>query len=363
MDNLAHDISSKSSDFVNSLIDWWYVVGWSSSITTEPKATYLLDRRIVIWRDAEKTVRAAYDQCPHRGTQLSLGTVDGAGCLVCPYHGWTFDSEGRCVTIPQLTPEAPIPRRIKLVTLHCEERYGMVWVCLGTPKTPIPNFPSWERPGFRHVECAPYTWRCSPERMVENFMDFGHLGYLHDGLLGSRDDLVVPNHHVTRDEHELHFELTMTVPSTNDSFGVTEMKDKQGKQTNTYVLSAPYTIFLQSYYHDTGASRALFFSVQPNSHRESTGYCYQSRDFKLTDADEPFTEFQALLADQDKPIVESQHPFEAPLTLTEEVHLPFDKVAVVYRRLLKDLKADELVLGIPDSAGNTSDQERIETAK
>ena len=37
--------------------------------------------------------------------------------------------------------------------------------------------------------------------MVENFTDFGHLGYLHDGLLGTNDDLVVPAHRVEHDGH------------------------------------------------------------------------------------------------------------------------------------------------------------------
>ncbi len=357
MNDQVHDLRNTFDD---ALIDWWYVVNWSSSVKVEPKATELLGRRIVVWRDADGVPHAAYDRCPHRGTQLSLGTIDDAGCLVCPYHGWAFDSDGRCVSVPQLTPETPIPRRVKLEKLLCEERYGMIWVCLGTPKRPIPNFPAWDDPNFKHVECAPYTWKCSPERMVENFMDFGHLGYLHDGLLGTKDDLVVPGHHVTRNEDKLNFELTMTVPSTSDSFGVTEMRNLEGKQTNTYVVTAPYTILLQSYYVDTGASRILFFSVQPNSFGESTGYCYQSRDFKINEPDESFAEFQALLADQDKPIVESQLPVEAPLTLTDEIHLPFDKVAVAYRRLIKDLKNHILEFETQSEVIENQDIERAE---
>lgn len=360
MDDQTHGLTDAFDD---SLIDWWYVVSWASSVKGEPTATELLGRRIVIWRDATGTPRAAYDRCPHRGTQLSLGTIDDAGCLVCPYHGWAFDSQGRCVTVPQLTQRTPIPSRVKLEQLLCEERYGMIWVSLGTPKRPIPNFPTWDDSNFRHVECAPYTWRCSPERMVENFMDFGHLGYLHDGLLGTKDDLVVPSHHVTRGEGELNFELTMTVPSTSDSFGVTEMKNPQGKQTNTYVVSAPYTIFLQSYYVDTGASRVLFFSVQPNSVGTSTGYCYQSRDFKINESDESYREFQSLLAEQDRPIVESQTPIEAPLTLTDEIHLPFDKVAVAYRRLLKDLVSHEQEFKEQDEEIEAQNLERIEHNK
>lgn len=321
--------------------DWWHVAAWSSALTPgQPISTELMGTKIVLWRDAAGAIHAAEDRCPHRGTQLSLGTIEN-GCLVCPYHGWSFDHSGQCVYVPQLSLDSPIPRRVRLAAVLCEEKYAMIWICLGTPKHQIPDFPQWDNPEFRHVECEAYTWKCSAERMVENFMDFGHLGYLHDGLLGTREDLVVPSHHVTRSGHELHFQLTMMVPSTSDTFAIAELHGAVGKQTNTYVVSAPYTILLESHYLDTGTSRVLYFSVQPNSFGVSTGYCYQSRNFKIDAPDQSFAQFQALLAEQDRPIVESQLPVEAPLALAHEVHLPFDKVAVAYRRLLKDLTNHE----------------------
>lgn len=323
------------------LRNYWLVVSWASALKSEPIAVELLDERIVLWRDQDGSAQGAYDCCPHRGTQLSLGLVDDSGCLVCPYHGWAFDGDGKCTTVPQLTLGTPIPKRVRLNKVLCEESAGMIWVSLGEPKEPIPSFPFWEDSGFRHVECAPYTWQCSAERMVENFMDFGHLGYLHDGLLGTKDDLIVPDHQVSRVGNQLRFDLTMMVPSTTDSFAVTQVLGDRGKQTNTYVVTGPYTIFLQSHYHDTGANRVLFFSVQPCSFDRSVGYCYQSRDFDLLDADEPFEEFQAVLAEQDRPIVESQLPVAAPLTLSREVHLSFDRVAVAYRRLLSSIFATQ----------------------
>ena len=41
-----------------------------------------------------------------------------------------------------------------------------------------------------------------------------------------------------------------------------------------------------------------------------------------------------MLAEQDRPVVESQIPVEIPDDLRAEIHLPFDRVAVAYRRLL-----------------------------
>jgi vanillate O-demethylase monooxygenase subunit len=174
--------------------------------------------------------------------------------------------------------------------------------------------------------------------MVENFTDFGHLGWLHDGYLGTRDDLVVPPHTVTDHGPELHYAVTMTVPNTNDEFAVTNLSGERGLQTNTYVLSLPHTIWLQCTYHDAGTHRTLFFVAQPHSATESTGYCYQSRDFDLEGDDRPYADFQDLLAEQDRVIIESQEPVELPLGPTDELHLPFDRVAIAYRRALRRLE-------------------------
>ena len=321
-------------DAADPLRRYWHPVSWASELGTEPKETVLLDERLVIWRTADGSVHAAEDRCLHRGTALSLGHVDG-DCLVCPYHGWQFAGDGSCVEIPQLGPGATIPARARIIGFRCEERHGLIWVALDDPVADIPAFPEFDDPGYRHVECPVYTWESSAPRMVENFTDFGHLGWLHDGYLGSKDDLVVPPHTVTDAGGELHYSVTMNVPNTNDEFAVTNLSGERGAQTNTYVLSLPHAIWLQCTYHDTNTHRTLFFVAQPNSATRSTGFCYQSRDFDLDGPDQPYADFQDLLAEQDRVIIESQDPRELPLVLAEELHLPFDKVAIAYRRALR----------------------------
>ena len=71
---------------------------WADELVDRPVAARLLDEPLVLVRlDGE--VRAFKDLCVHRGTALSLGWVED-GCLVCPYHGWTYDPDGVCTRIP-----------------------------------------------------------------------------------------------------------------------------------------------------------------------------------------------------------------------------------------------------------------------
>jgi vanillate O-demethylase monooxygenase subunit len=322
---------------VEALSPYWHPVAWAADLAGSPMATTLLGRRLVLWRGVDGQPVAAADRCPHRGTALSLGTVDVAGCLTCPYHGWTFEASGACSTVPQLGPGATIPARARLEPFVCQERHGLVWTCLTEPVADIPEFPEYLDPGYRHVRCAPYRWSTSPERMLENFTDFGHLGYLHDGLLGTRDDLVVPEHRVDNSGRALHYELTMSVPDPKARFAVADLAGALGRQTNRYRLTLPYAIHLACTYEDTGSHRTLFFVVQPHGDGSCTGYCYQSRDFDLDGDDRTYAAFQDLLAEQDRVIVESQQPAEIPEDLRRELHLPFDRVAVAYRRAMAAL--------------------------
>jgi phenylpropionate dioxygenase-like ring-hydroxylating dioxygenase large terminal subunit len=323
-------LTQREQQAPDPLRDWWHPVAWAHDLGEAPRRSILLGRALVLWRDAEGTAHCFRDLCLHRGTALSLGQVLG-GELVCPYHGWAYAASGRCVRMPQLPPDRAIPAGAHAIRFACEERHGLVWACLGQPRAGIPDFPEWNAPGYRHAPCPAYTWQTSAPRMVENFTDFGHLGWLHDGLLGSKDDCVVPPHEVRREGHELHYELTMSVPA---AAGINDTAQERGLMTNRYVLSLPHSIHLRSTYHDTGRSRVLFFAVQPVSAGVATGYCYQSRDFDLDGPDAPYVEFQEILAEQDRPVVESQRPEELPLDLADEMHMRYDLVAVQYRKAL-----------------------------
>jgi phenylpropionate dioxygenase-like ring-hydroxylating dioxygenase large terminal subunit len=329
----ARGLSRRELQENDPLADWWHPVAWSHDVGNTPHGTVLLGRTLAIWRDEDGIAHCFRDLCQHRGTALSLGTID-KNTLVCAYHGWAYATDGRCVRIPQLPADKAIPAGARALSFPCEERHGLIWVCLGEPRAPIPDFPEFSQPGFRHAPCPAYVWRTSAPRMVENFTDFGHLAWLHDGLLGTKSDPIVPPHDVERVGDELHYSLTMRVPAAD---GVNDLAGDEGLMTNSYVLSLPHAIWLKSYYHDTGKSRVLFFAVQPLNSEESQGYCYQSRDFDLDGDDAPYVKFQEVLAEQDRPVVESQRPEELPMDLGDELHMKFDKVAVEYRKALSSL--------------------------
>ena len=166
------------------LIDDWHPVALSKELKEGGiSAARVLEEDIVLWR-LKGEVLAWRDLCLHRGTRLSLGRVENDN-LVCPYHGWVYNSEGQCIRIPAHPDQAP-PKKARAQSYRVQERYGMVWISLGDPAHDIPSFPEWDEPNYHKTFCGPYHIRASAPRLLENFVDVAHFPFVHDGLLGDQ---------------------------------------------------------------------------------------------------------------------------------------------------------------------------------
>ena len=42
--------------------------------------------------------------------------------IVCAYHGWSYDADGKCIRIPSIPPEHPIPKKACLTRYLTQER-------------------------------------------------------------------------------------------------------------------------------------------------------------------------------------------------------------------------------------------------
>ena len=84
--------------------EYWYPVAYSGEIADKPRAVRLLGDNYVVWRGKDGTLGCAVDECPHRAARLSQGWLED-GEIVCPYHGWAFN------TVRRLHPHSPAGRR------------------------------------------------------------------------------------------------------------------------------------------------------------------------------------------------------------------------------------------------------------
>ncbi|MCA9571491.1 MAG: aromatic ring-hydroxylating dioxygenase subunit alpha [Myxococcales bacterium] len=161
--------------------DAWYAITTSRRVRTRPVALHRLGRRLVAWRDGDGRVVVHEDRCPHKGARLSDGCVDG-GLLACPYHGFRFASDGRCVVVP-VHPDRPVPRALQVHPLPVREAHGLVWLWHGEgePSAELPWFPDLAWPSRRAADTT-LELPLHYSRFVESNFDLYHFPFVHRSI-------------------------------------------------------------------------------------------------------------------------------------------------------------------------------------
>lgn len=108
----------------------WFAIERSAAVQSKPVALQLLDQPIVLVRAPSGSVIALEDRCPHQGVPLSHGRIGPKG-LMCRYHGWSFDSQGRCTSMPGM--ESDCIEEIRVQSYQTQESHGLIWVARRTP--------------------------------------------------------------------------------------------------------------------------------------------------------------------------------------------------------------------------------------
>jgi len=306
------------------LVNDWHVVARSSEIRKgDIRATRLLGRGLVLWR-SEEGLCAWQDLCLHRGAKLSGGRVLD-GCLQCPYHGWQYDSSGRCVRMPA-HPLQPPSERARVTTYRVSERYGLVWVCLGAPNQGVPAFLEWDDDSFRKVYAGPYLFEARGPRVIENFLDVGHFPFVHAGFLGVPAHTEIGDYEVeTTPDGILARDIPVWQPDPDGTGRSAEVK-------YTFRVLRPLTAyFLKSHQQQ---KFSIFNSVTPVDEKESLAWLILALNYARETSDDQLRNFQDTVTSQDIPIVESQRPELLPLDLQAELHLRSDRTAIAYRQWL-----------------------------
>ncbi len=306
------------------LLDDWHVVARSSDAPAgEVRSARLLGRDLVLWR-SNQGLCAWQDLCLHRGAKLSLGRIQD-GCLMCPYHGWTYDASGQCVRIPA-HPSQPPPARARATSFLVAERYGFIWVSLGAPKEDVPLFPEWDDVSYRKVDAGPYAFKAQGPRIIENFLDVGHFPFVHAGLLGDPSHTEVGDYEVeSASDGIVARDIPVWQPDPDGT-------GQSAKVKYTYRVLRPLTAcFLKSQQEQ---KFSIFNSVTPVDERESAAWIIMALNYAFEISDQHLRNFQDVVSAQDIPIVESQRPELLPLDLQAELHLRSDRTAIAYRRWL-----------------------------
>ena len=147
---------------------------------SKPIRVHYQGSNIVLFRSGGHP-KAFLDRCPHRGYPLSDGRVRD-NKLICPYHGWVFDDEGRVVDIPG-DSDFKSSSSCLLQGLNVIEKDGLIW---GSESEISED--KFFSPSVHHshdVVSIVRTINADRIDIAENFLDALHTHTVHTGIIRS----------------------------------------------------------------------------------------------------------------------------------------------------------------------------------
>lgn len=147
------------------------------------KRVKIIGEHYTLYRGADGDIRLTQDRCPHRGTSLAYGWIEG-NSIRCRYHGWKFDGDGRGEDFPAET--ATYAQSLCLKTYPVRDYLGVVFAFLGENEVPdFPRFPELEDENAGELLTLGVVLPYNYFQRVENDVDEVHIHYTHGEFAGS----------------------------------------------------------------------------------------------------------------------------------------------------------------------------------
>ena len=142
-----------------------------------PKRIKILGSHFTVYRGEDKAIRLVQDRCPHRGTSLAYGKVEG-NCIRCRYHGWKFDGEGKGEQFPAETET--YAKKIALKSYPVREYLGLIFAYLGEGEpSEFMRFPELEDESRGELLAQAVVLPYNYFQRIENDHDEVHAHYTH----------------------------------------------------------------------------------------------------------------------------------------------------------------------------------------
>jgi carnitine monooxygenase subunit len=178
----------------------WLLAGVASDIPEQGDYfTFTIGpEEIIVVRQADGSIRAFYNVCPHRGSKIAMNESGSVSHFTCPFHGWQFNTDGRLKCISDEHSYAPslVKHRPGMSEVRVDTVGGIVFVnmdgkapplkeALGLPPGYIENYGIDKMHVVHHVRTE---WAANWKVGVDAFYETYHLPYVHPQTQGVMED-------------------------------------------------------------------------------------------------------------------------------------------------------------------------------
>jgi len=156
---------------------------------------------IFVVRGKDNSLRCFANYCRHRGSILVEGEGNCGGRIICPYHAWSYFSDGRLYGCPDMQDAEGFDRvENGLVPLRLESWNGFLFANFAQDAPPLldhlGDLP--ERMASHKLDRMRCTWKielkadCNWKLILENAMETYHTGIVHKNTVGAQQSRTLP---------------------------------------------------------------------------------------------------------------------------------------------------------------------------
>ncbi|MEL4375917.1 aromatic ring-hydroxylating oxygenase subunit alpha [Brucella cytisi] len=100
---------------------------------------------VIIVKGRDNEIRAFHNSCRHRGSIICKAREGQVAKLVCPYHQWTYELDGKLLWANDMGPDFD-PSTHGLKSVQLRNFVGLIYICLSTTPPSFEPFAEMARP-------------------------------------------------------------------------------------------------------------------------------------------------------------------------------------------------------------------------
>jgi 5,5'-dehydrodivanillate O-demethylase len=183
-------------------------------------------------------------RCAHRGTRLSVGSVEGE-CIRCFYHGWKYDGSGQCNEQP--AEEQSFAAKVRIPGYPVQEYIGLIFAYVGEGEPPpLPRYAKFESPDIS-LDVAGLRRICNYFNNIDNSLDNAHVRFVHQRHRdSSQDHVVLGDPIISVEESEWGIKRYVKYPDGKDLtffFGMPNINFINGQVVDPVIKRADVLVF------------------------------------------------------------------------------------------------------------------------
>jgi len=155
----------------------WYAVSFSVDLKPgKILTTRFCGDEVILFRTETGKAVMMEAYCPHLGAHFGHGGVVVKDTIVCPFHAFRFDENGKCIKTGYGTKPPP---KANVKVWKVEEQHGVIFAYHGKKSLPDWQIPTLNNKNWSAFKFHKWRLKSNPQEIAENSVDIGHFRLVH----------------------------------------------------------------------------------------------------------------------------------------------------------------------------------------